>query len=469
MASTIDKIKNDIIEAMNASQKRTSAYDTEAEIVRVDGDTAWVHIAGGVSETPVALTINAKKGDKVQVRVTNGGAWIMGNATAPPTDDAKANEADKKAAEAKYLAVDAADAAIKADIAAQDAVGSAETARTAAETAKTIAEGVEDIAKDAQEDAMSAHNSASQAIGQLGIVEDIVGVLTLVQQNGVYVRTTDQTAQEGKWYFIRTGSGTSADPYVYQVQNNPTFEYVITEDTSVLQDKPYYTRSGTGTEADPYVYTEVENPTGNPQSQGYYENTNWGYFELDGIDSTIQNYVSSHLVLAGNSLFLQTDEGDGSTRLELNTQNGMTLYDQTGNQVAQYGANTIIGNTNTFGIKIGESPDYILTNDTAIIPSKKYYERSGSGTTADPYVYTLVDNPVVADIGTYYENVLELGFYQEGERVAYINNNSLYITQTVVLQEMHLGERVENGGLGQWSWCVHPIGGQNNLYLKWLG
>ena len=419
MASTIDKIKNDIIEAMNASQKRTSAYDTEAEIVRVDGDTAWVHIAGGVSETPVALTINAKKGDKVQVRVTNGGAWIMGNATAPPTDDAKANEADKKAAEAKYLAVDAADAAIKADIAAQDAVSSAETARTAAETAKAIAEGVEDIAKDAQEDAMSAHNSATQAISQLSVVEDIVGVLELVSKNGNYVRTTDQTAQEGKWYFIRTGSGTSADPYVYQVQNNPTFEYVITEDTSVLQDKPYYTRSGTGTEADPYVYTEVENPTGNPQSQGYYEYTNWDYFELDGVDSAIQNYVSSHLVLADNGLFLQTDEGDSSTRLGLNTQSGLTLYDQYGNEIANYGTSVTIGNATGFHVQI--------TNN-------------------------------------------RLSFYRDSENeVAYISGDKLYITQSVVLQNMDLGTPVADGGLGQWSWQVHEVNDKNNLYLKWLG
>lgn len=91
MASTIDKIKNDIIKALNASQRKTSAYDTEAEVVRIDGNTAWVHIAGGVSETPVNLTINAKKGDKVQCRVASDGAYIIGNATAPPTNDDVAN------------------------------------------------------------------------------------------------------------------------------------------------------------------------------------------------------------------------------------------------------------------------------------------------------------------------------------------------------------------------------------------
>lgn len=103
MASIIDRIKNDLLEAINASQKKTSAYDTEAEIVRVEGNTAWVHIAGGVPETPVAMTINAQKGDKVQVRVSNEGAWIMGNATAPPTDDTKAEEAKQEIADTNII------------------------------------------------------------------------------------------------------------------------------------------------------------------------------------------------------------------------------------------------------------------------------------------------------------------------------------------------------------------------------
>lgn len=44
--------------------------------------------------------------------------------------------------------------------------------------------------------------------------------------------------------------------------------------------------------------------------------------------------------------------------------------------------------------------DYVLTSDVAIDPDKTYYTRSG---TAPDYVYTPVDNPDVADIGTYYE------------------------------------------------------------------
>lgn len=69
-------------------------------------------------------------------------------------------------------------------------------------------------------------------------------------------------------------------------------------------------------------------------------------------------------------------------------------------------------------------------------------------------------------------NGTELGFYQGAQRVAYINNNQLYITQSVVLQQMDLGTKVNDGGLGQWSWKVHANGAtprRNNLNLKWIG
>lgn len=89
MSASKDLIK--IIREMG--NKGTSPYDTEAEVIRVDNDTAWVHIAGGVDETPVTRTIDCKAGDTVQVRVTGGTAFLIGNATAPPTDDTKAKEA----------------------------------------------------------------------------------------------------------------------------------------------------------------------------------------------------------------------------------------------------------------------------------------------------------------------------------------------------------------------------------------
>lgn len=90
-------LTDDFLNLIKDADKKTSAYDTTAEVRRVESNTIWVHIAGGVDETPIEKTINAKAGDVVKVRVSNGRAWITGNSTAPPTDDAAAMMADKKA------------------------------------------------------------------------------------------------------------------------------------------------------------------------------------------------------------------------------------------------------------------------------------------------------------------------------------------------------------------------------------
>ena len=85
------QILRSLMESMQeASKPKTSAYDTTATVRRIEDGIAWVHIPGGVAETPVKLTIDAKAGDTVQVRVGGGTAWLTGNGSRPPTDDALA-------------------------------------------------------------------------------------------------------------------------------------------------------------------------------------------------------------------------------------------------------------------------------------------------------------------------------------------------------------------------------------------
>ena len=323
---------------------------------------------------------------------------------------------------------------------------SAETAKAYAEEAKETTDIIKDYAEqagetveeilddalsagqsaeEAKESAQQAYDSASVAISQLSVVENIVGVLDLLATKGNYDHTDDTSRQSDKWYFIRKGSGTTEDPYEYEVATNPVFEYRLTEDASVVQGKPYYTRSGSGTEEDPYDYTLVDNPV-DADLDTYYENSGWNYYELTGIQESIQNYVSSHLALVGNSLFLQTSEGRTSTRLELNTQQGMKMYDTNGNVVATYGNNVVIGDPSKFHVQV--------TND-------------------------------------------RLSFFRDSvHEIAYMSGEKLYITQTVVLQQMDVGRPIGEVdtvtgevGKGQWSWKVHEIDGVNNLYLKWIG
>lgn len=126
MSVKTESIIDNFIGAIKESKEKTSPYDTTAEVLRVDGDTVWVHISGGVDETPIRKTINCNKGDMVQLRVGGGDAWIVGNATAPPTDD--------------KTAIIAQGYAINAEEKADDAYSLADNAYVLADTAKTIAD-----------------------------------------------------------------------------------------------------------------------------------------------------------------------------------------------------------------------------------------------------------------------------------------------------------------------------------------
>lgn len=95
---SMDWTAREFVDALREKPK-PQAYDTQATVTRVDGDTLWVHIPGGVDETPVRRTINASEGDTIQVRVSGGSATATGNASAPPTDDKRANEAAQIAEE----------------------------------------------------------------------------------------------------------------------------------------------------------------------------------------------------------------------------------------------------------------------------------------------------------------------------------------------------------------------------------
>lgn len=59
--------------------------------------------------------------------------------------------------------------------------------------------------------------------------------------------------------------------------------------------------------------------------------------------------------------------------------------------------------------------EYEITSDTDVVKGKNYYTRTGSGTEASPYVYTLVEAPVKASIATYYENVNEVKLSNSNE------------------------------------------------------
>lgn len=279
-----------------------------------------------------------------------------------------AAQAQSDADTAKSAAISAQADAGDALIAAGNAVTQAGNATTAANNAANAAATAQASADAAALQASTAGIYANSALDQIGIIQDVVGVLDLLSTNANYQLTADTEVQPGKWYFTR--SGTSPD----------------------------------------YVYTVVTNPVDADLGT---------YYEITSIDQAVESYVTSRLAVTSDGLWIQ-DPGM-ATKILLSSTDGVVLYGPNGSIIGKYGSTAQIGDAAGFHIEIDGS---------------------------------------------------ELAFYQADRKVAYISNQQLYITQSVVLQQMDLGITVNDGGLGQWSWKVHPNGAtpsRNNLNLKWIG
>ena len=357
-----NKIVTDLADAVNQTAG-TSAYDTTAEVIRIEDGTAWVHIPGGIDETPVTMSVNAQEGDTVRVRVAGGQAWIVGNDTAPPTDDTEAENAKEKAVQAQKTADVAVQDAERAKKAADAAQESADQAAIAAASAQSSADEAQTAADEAKTQAVTATNYANNALTQLSVVEDVVNVLNWISEHGTYT---------------------------------------LTEDTEVIADKYYFTREGEGTELSPYVYAVVTNPESDPSEAGYYE--------LSDVDESIANYISMHLALTDEGLFLALD-GNGYKLKVTNT--GMYVVDPEGTVVASYSTTTVIGSQT--GAHLEATSDRLSFKDA------------------------------------------------NGTEVAYIavdpdtNESVFYMTKAIVVQDLFFGD---------WRWNSRANG---NLALKWVG
>lgn len=270
--------ENDIIKTLAAAirqddARKTAPYDTTATVTRIEGGTAWVHIPGGVDETPAELTIAASPGDNVRVRVSGGRAWITGNGSAPPTDDTTAIIAEMRAIASEHTATEAKEIAT-------DAEQEAATAHNAAASAQRSANEAATAAGEAKSSARTANTAANSALTQLSVVEDVVGVLNWISTHGTYAKSTDTEVTEGKMYFTKLGD----------------------------------------------TYNLVVNPTGNPSEQGYYE--------LSSVDEAVSNYVSSHLSLTDAGLWVVKDNKSYKILL---AADGMKVYDADGNLVSTFG------------------------------------------------------------------------------------------------------------------------------------
>lgn len=198
--SNAELIRN-LQEAMQ-SRSRPAPYDATAVVTRVDGTTAWVRLAGSDTETPVKLTIDAKAGDTVQVRVGGGSAWLTGNQSAPPTDDTTAiiskllaQEADTKAVTAGKTA-DEAKEEIKA--VAADLVVARELIAQKATIEDLNAEKARIDTLDANKANVADLNAATGRIGQLEANALTADSATIKDLQANKANVSDLTAATGR-------------------------------------------------------------------------------------------------------------------------------------------------------------------------------------------------------------------------------------------------------------------------------
>lgn len=79
---------SDLVKLLKRDKKTGTDYT--GTVTRVENGVAYVQLSGArITDTPAAMSIDAKAGDKVRVRVSNGKAWLTGNDTAPPTNHTK--------------------------------------------------------------------------------------------------------------------------------------------------------------------------------------------------------------------------------------------------------------------------------------------------------------------------------------------------------------------------------------------
>ena len=272
------------------------------------GSTYMVLMDGATAATECTPEVKAITGDRVTVEIRNHMATVRGNITHPTTDDAQADAAltqagiaASAATAAQSSAGDAATAATNAASSASTAAGqaaaaaqSASTASQAATTASSAATAAQGSAAAAEGFAESANTYATDALVQLSVVQSVLDTLSWVSEHGTYVLTGDTKVDVTKAYFALVGG----------------------------------------------VYELVQDPV---------EDDLAGYYELS-IDEAVTNYVSTHLAL--------TDEG-------------------------LWVIPTI-------------AHEYRLTEDTELVDGKVYYALVGGE-------YEPIASPQAASIASYYE------------------------------------------------------------------
>lgn len=342
-------VSKELVKAIDeVNRRKTQPLDTEAVVSRVDGKTAWVRYPDALADTPVTMTIDAKKGDVVQIRSADGRAWIVGNHTAPPTDDAAAKDAKRSALNAFKQAKKATDAAAKAQ-----------------EDVEDLGDDVEELSDDVDE--------LSDKVDNLDEVDYVAIEYCLSNSNSTFQKYGDwseslPTFVSGKYYWTRTATHYTSGAVEY---GTPKFDQTsqIAAETEIALNSTnnHFWYDNTGA----YV-TQQDNS----YATGYATRiTNAGILQ------SYNNKLMSSWTNSGVTFY----SSDGSTPMVTYGSSGASIY-VGGTEVANFGTSARLGDASSFN---------------TLLESDGFYIREGSTKIMTLYSYTY-DNRYLGRIGVRY-------------------------------------------------------------------
>lgn len=283
--------------ALLKSNQKIAGSDYTATVTRVEDGIAYVQMSGAeITDTPVAMTINAAAGDKVRVRVNGGKAWLVGNDAHPPTDDTKATAAHG--------------IAVSANNRAEEAYYDAEAARQSA-----IIAG--EAAGSAQRSAATANTAANNALLGLSTLEHVVDTVNWFAAHKK--ASTDTTVDSSKTYYIYDSATGTLTEVIPEGTENPSEEGWYELDEAIAN----YVAAHVATTVD--GLSVVGTPTGYrvliSTGNGSYDP---GIYLIDGSGNVVASYGETarigkedeaHIDIGADSIEMTADNGTPVMRI----------------------------------------------------------------------------------------------------------------------------------------------------------
>ena len=323
---------------------------SQATVTRVDNEgIVWIHIPGGIDETPVngRSTANVEPGDSVLVEIVGGRANIVGNSTSPSVSGRDINRAIEPVVEQVDTIAD------KVEIAESSASGAKAISEAINQHFWTDTQGshITFYSRDQFKQNPSGPNQLSNANGILLLDGETylsafmpVGMVVYDGQGNEDENVVGELTRDGIKFYVRavTSSGTANHFDALSMSaNNESYGgsvNVTTGDLAITSFVPTYT----GHES----YTHISTPSGAVYSDGYSE-------DLLGGD----NYGDVGIAGAGVQRGLVFFNRDGKLVLSSEAHTGIVYDDE--QEVDKYFSDIRASVEASAGIEIDADANYV--------------------------------------------------------------------------------------------------------------